>query len=221
MGYNLPMHIENEWVKTTLADFLEAIPSDYPYFALGSLVLLSYTENFYTRPIRDIDLIGDTHGTDKLGAVLLDKGYAQNTFIDSKFPLAHKLQAIGKKKYLRFEKNGRALEIMTSNLTANDGSIDVELYPGIAVSMSESAVQNTRYQGLEFRAVSPEALFCIYNFGLKTWGTLVKTRIEQRRRDLAALHKIVQPYALTRIADNVHLKIGRSRIKIPSKLITT
>src|SRR3989339_856310 len=146
------MHVENEWVKTSLNDFLGAIPSDYPYFALGSLALLSYTANNYSRQIRDID---------------------------------------------------------------------VELYPGLGISMPESAVQTTRYQGIEFQAVSPETLFCIYNFGLKTWGALVKTRIEQRRRDLAALRKIVQPYALTRIADNIHLKIGRSRIKIPSKLITT
>jgi len=215
------MHVENEWVKTSLNDFLGAIPSDYPYFALGSLALLSYTANNYSRQIRDIDIIGGVQGVEKVSKSLEHKGYFQDTFIDNKFPLAHKLQAIGKQKYLRYKKNGRALEIMTSNLTANDGDIDVELYPGLGISMPESAVQTTRYQGIEFQAVSPETLFCIYNFGLKTWGALVKTRIEQRRRDLAALRKIVQPDALTRIADNIHLKIGRSRIKIPSKLITT
>lgn len=214
------MNLENKWVYTTLKDFLEIIPPNYPYFILGSLALLSYTENFYSRRIRDIDLIGATHGANKLEPALLSKGYTQDTFIDKKFPFAKKLRTLGSKKYLRFERDNRALEIMTSDLTVNDGSVDVELYPGLAISMPESAIQTTRYQGLEFKAVSPETLFCIYNFGLKTWGTFVKTRIEQRRRDLAALNKIVQPDELTRAASNIHLKIGRSRITIPSKLIT-
>jgi hypothetical protein len=214
------MNSENEWVVSTLEDFSGAIPSNYYFFVLGSTALLSYTEAVgYSRPIRDIDAIGVQDGIQGIIVNLVAQGYRQDTFIDPQFPMANSLRKHGKSRYLRFEKENRALELMATNLQFSNGSIDVELYPELTISLPEQAVQTTRFNGRSFQALSPEALFCLYNVGLKTWGKLVKTRIDQRKQDLEAISKVMNKEKLAEIAYQAFLRIGPLKFKIPSRLI--
>lgn len=213
------MNFDNKWVVPILNDFIKVIPSDQKYFSIGSVSLLSFTKNGYQRKIKDIDIICDIKNFDVIRNDLLKLGYEQYTFIDKKFPFYNRLKKIALSKYFRFEKNGKNLEIMTSNFGDLQEEILVELYPGIKFSFPLNGVIDSSFEGISLKTVSPETLYCIYNFGLKTWGFFVRKNIEQRRSDLQQLKKIVNKERLNNIANNVFLRIGRLKIKIPASFI--
>ena len=213
------MNLDNKWVASTLRDFIDSIPSDQQYFCIGSVSLLSFIKNSYQRKIKDIDIICDIKNFDVIRNNLLKLGYQQYTFIDKEFPFYNRLKRIALSKYFRCEKNGKNLEIMTSNFGGSKEEILVELYPGIKFSFPSSGVINSSFEGISLKTVSPETLYCIYNFGLKTWGFFVRKNIEQRRSDLQQLKKIVDREKLNNIANNVFLRIGRLKIKIPCRFI--
>lgn len=213
------MNLDNKWVTSTLKDFFDSIPSDQQYFCIGSVSLLSFIKNSYQRKIKDIDIICEAKNFETIRNSLIKLGYQQYTFIDKKFPFYNRLKKTALSKYFRFEKKGKNLEIMTSNFGDLKEEILVELYPGIKFSFPSSGVINSSFEGISLKTVSPETLYCIYSFGLKTWGFFVRKNIEQRKTDLQQLKKIVDKEKLNKIANNVFIKIGKIKLKVPAFLM--
>jgi len=213
------MSFNNDWVALILKDFVNSIPLGQKYFCIGSVSLLSFTKKNYSRKIKDIDIICDVQNFGIIKNGLRKLGYKQFTFIDKKFPFYKQLFKLAKLKYYRFEKDGKNLEIMTSDFGNSKKEIFVEIYPGIKFSFLLSGVINSSFEGINIKTVSPETLYCIYNFGAKTWGKLVRKNLEKRRIDLQQLEKIINKDKLNHIANNIFLKIGRFRCKIPVCLI--
>jgi|SRR3989344_2634639 len=213
------MNFDNKWVTSTLKDFIDSIQSDQQYFCIGSVSLLSFIKNSYQRKIKDIDIICETKNFDVVKNNLLKLDYKQYTFTDKKFPFYNRLKKIALSKYFRFEKKGKNLEIMTTDFGDSKEEILVELYPGIKFFFPSSGVVNSLFEGISLRTVSPEILYCIYSFGLKTWGFFVRKNVEQRKTDLQQLKKIVDKEKLNKIAINVFIKIGKIKLKVPAFLM--
>ena len=214
------MNFDNKWVSPTLNDFIKSISSGQRYFCIGSVSLLSFTKNNYQRKIKDIDLICESKNFNSIKNNLLKFGYKQYTFIDKKFPYYKRLLKLAQSKYFRFEKDGKNLEIMTSDFGNSKKEILVELYSGIMFSFPSVGIINSSFEGINFKTVSPETLYCIYSLGLKTWGFFVRKNIEQRKNDLKQLKKIINNKKLNKIADNVFITIGKIKLKIPAFLMS-
>jgi len=181
------MHSDNRWVSPILEDFIKIIPSDQKYFCIGSVSLLSFTKKSYDRKIKDIDIICEVKNFNFIKNNLLSLGYQEYTFVDKKFPFYKPLQKLAQTKYFRFEKNGNNLEIMTTDFGNLNNRVQVELYPGIKFSFPSNGIINSSFESTKLKTVSPETLYCIYSFGLKTWGLFVRKNIGQRKNDLQQL----------------------------------
>ncbi len=213
------MILDNQWVTSTLNNFLNSIPSNQQYFRIGSVSLLSFTQNNYQRKIKDIDIICEAKNFETIKNSLIKLGYQQYTFIDKRFPFYNRLKKIALSKYFRFEKKGKILEIMTTNFGNLREEIKIELYPGIKFYFPSNGIIRASSEGISLRTVSPETLYCIYSFGLKTWGFFVRKNVEQRKTDLQQLKKIVDKEKLNKIANNVFIKIGKIKLKVPAFLM--
>ncbi len=213
------MILDNQWVTSTLNNFLNSIPSNQQYFCIGSVSLLSFTQNNYQRKIKDIDIICEAKNFETIKNSLIKLGYQQYTFIDKRFPFYNRLKKIALSKYFRFEKKGKILEIMTTNFGNLREEIKIELYPGIKFYFPSNGIIRASSEGISLRTVSPETLYCIYSFGLKTWGFFVRKNVEQRKTDLQQLKKIVDKEKLNKIANNVFIKIGKIKLKVPAFLM--
>jgi len=213
------MNFSNNWVVPVLKDFTKLVSDDQRYFCIGSVSLLSFTKEFYNREIKDIDIICDVLNFEIIRNGLKKFGYKQYTFINKKFPFYKQLFKLSKSKYFRFEKNGRNLEIMTSDFGHSKNEISIEMYPKVAFNFPSIGVIDSSFNGSHFKAVSPETLYCIYSFGLKTWGRFTRTKIDQRKNDLKQLEKIINKNKLKQIASNIFLKIGPLKVKIPANFI--
>jgi len=213
------MNSYNKWVSSILKDFLSSLPQGQRYFCIGSVSLLSFTGKNYDRKIKDIDIICDIPNFETVKNRLQKLGYKQYTFVDKKFFFYKQLMKLAESKYYRFEKDGKNLEIMTSDFGNSKKEIFVEIYPGIKFSFPATGIIDSLFKGINFKSVSSATLYCIYSLGLKTWGRFVKTRIEQRKTDLDQLKKIVDKNKLGQIAENIFLQIGLFRFKIPTRFI--
>ena len=121
---------KNRWVAQVLQDFTNSISLDQKYFCIGSVALLSFiSENVYQRKIKDIDIICDMNNFEDIKKSLLKKNYCQFTFVDKKFPFYKQLIKLAQSKYYRFEKNGKSLEIMTTDFGSLKNEVSVDLYP--------------------------------------------------------------------------------------------
>ena len=213
------MNLDNKWVNPTLKDFINSVPFTQQYFCIGSVSLLSFTKKTYDRKIKDIDIICEIKNFETIKNNLIKLGYQQYTFINKKFPFSKQLLKLAQSKYFRFEKNGKDLEIMTSDFGDLKEEILVELYPGIKFSFPSSGVVNSSFEEINLKTISPEILFCIYSFGLKTWGFFVRKNIEQRKTDLQQLKKIINKEKLNKITNNIFLAIGKFKLKVPAFLM--
>lgn len=211
---------ENEWVPKVLSDLLAVAPTDYSYVVLGSVALMSYTvDHGYERPIKDIDVIGSEEGVKQIAKGLKEKGYTQESFVDKTFPFYDRLSKHSATKYLRFVKDDKALEIMTTDMPVTNGNIRAELYPGLSFSLPQWAIQETVLGDVHFKAVSPETLYSIYRVGLRTWGFFVRKKMEQRKNDLASLQSIVDKKKLSDLVNNTVVHVGRLNFGIPKILV--
>lgn len=208
----------NNWIESVLTDFLESVEKDCQYFIVGSVALVSYTSKLgYQRTIGDIDIICEEDNFSKVILVLIKKGYKQGTFIDKKFPFF--TEKLSKTKYYRFEKDGKALEIMTSKFITLNGRFKVEVYPGLSFSVPVESIFLTKLNNIEFKAVSPEALYAIAKFIFNTWMRFVKTKIEQRKNDIIQLEKVIDRKKLDFISKNAYLYVWKIKFRIPKFLI--
>jgi len=206
----------NRWVEAVLNDFTKSVPDDFLYFVLGSVPLISYTKDIgYQRSIKDIDIIADASKFSSVKKNLDNLGYKQGTFIDKKMPFYKYLNKLAEKKYFRFYKEDKNLEIMTSDIEIINDQINFEIYPGIKFSFPLSGINKIRFGKTVIKAVIPEVLYCIYSFGLKTYGRFVKTNIDQRKKDLYFLSKIVDKKKLNLVVSQICLHLGGIKIRIP------
>src|SRR4030042_4202456 len=110
------MSFDNNWVSSVLNDFIAVLPGAQRYFCIGSVALLSYTaKTGYRRKIKDVDIICDTNNFHHIVDGLKRRGYKQYTFIDKSFLFYTQLLPLASSKYYRFEKNGKNLEVMTTD----------------------------------------------------------------------------------------------------------
>jgi hypothetical protein len=210
------MNSKNRWVVSVLKDFINSIPKNQKYFCIGSVALLSFiSENVYQRKIKDIDIICDINNFKDIKKPLLKKNYCQFTFVDKKFPFYKQLLKLAQLKYYRFEKNGKSLEIMTTDFGSVKNEISVEIYPGIKFTFPSSEIVNSSFEGINIKALSPETLYCIYNLGLKTWGRFNKENVIKRKADLEQLAKVIDNKKLYKITNNIFLSIGKIKLKVP------
>jgi len=211
---------ENAWVTDLLGDFIVSIPKTRRYFVIGSVALMSYTSTIgYERKIKDIDIICDDIDFQEVASKLRNLGYQQDTFVDKSFPLFSKLSKLSKSKYFRFVKEEKSLEIMTSNFGDSKNEFNIEVYPGINFSFPSKGVVTSIYNNLSFQAVSKETLFCIYTFGMRTWGRFVKTNMGQRKRDVGELYKVVDKEKLKFIASRIYLRLGKFEFRVPTFIV--
>jgi len=210
----------NSWVANHLNEFLGVCPKDYQYVVIGSVALISYTQKInYFRQIHDIDVICQAEGFTRIANELLNIGYEQSTFINKSMPFYKALMRLVNSKYYRFEKEGRALELMTTEFKKSQGSVCIELYPGLRFWFPESFVTTTNLNGVSFRAASPEALYCIYSVGFTTWGKVVRAKNSQVLEDLKNLKKVVDMKLLRETASKVRIEVGKLSFKLPLMLI--
>jgi hypothetical protein len=213
--------VDNHWVSEILLEFQKAIPSNFRYFAIGSSALMSYAAKVgHCRLIKDIDLIADNKGFSKISSELVNFGFKRFTFIDKKYPFSKQLLKIAETKYYRFEKNGKSLEIMTTDMGDDPDKIMIEIYPGLKFSFPSTGLTTTSLDGVQFSAVTAEALFAIYNLTLNTIGRFVKTNIDQRYRDLENLGKVIDRRKLNEITDRIYFYLGLIKLKIPKRLMS-
>lgn len=105
----------NHWVGVYLKEFLNSLPVNYEYSVIGSVALLSYTQKIgYEREIHDIDVICQAEGFSQIANKLISLGYGQGTFVDKRMPFYKTLMRLAKSKYYRFQKEGHALELLTT-----------------------------------------------------------------------------------------------------------
>lgn len=213
------MNLDNKWVVLILKDFIKSIPLNQRYFCIGSISLLSFTKNNFSREIKDIDIICDISNFEIIKNNLKKLNYKQYTFINKRFPFYKQLSKLTKSKYFRFEKNGKSLEIMTTDFGSLKSEISVEIYPGIKFSFPLKEIISSTFDEVNIKTVSPEILYCIYSLGLKTWGRLVRKDVKKRKVDLEQLAKVINRKKLTKIANSIFLKIKKIKLKIPSFLL--
>jgi len=181
---------------------------------------MSYTANKgYERPIKDIDIIGSQDGSEQIAKGLKEKGYTQESFVDKAFPFYDHLSKHSASKYLRFIRDGKAIEIMITDMPLAGGHVSADLYPGLGFSLPQWAIQQTVLGNVRFNAVSPETLYSIYKVGLRTWGLFVRTRMEQRKKDLANLEEIVDKNKLTDLVKGTRIHVGRLNFEVPKILV--
>lgn len=211
---------DNRWIVPMLNDFLYVLPKNHRYFLLGSVALVSYTKRLgYQRAIKDIDVICDESGFERVIEGLKKKGYTQATFITKAFPFYRKLSKLAVTKYYRFVKDGKSLEIMTTDFGNDDGMLSVELYPGAAFCIPAEAIQTTRIDGVSFQAVTPELLLLVYRFGSRTWGRLVRKNHARRNEDIKELSRVVDSAGLDAIARTISFQLGHFSMRIPVFLL--
>lgn len=211
---------ENREILSSFNDFLSVVGAESNYFVLGSVALLSYTAGVgYLRKIKDVDVIASPETAKMSRERLLLFGYKQSTFIDKEIPFHQWLVNSTGEKYLRFEKGEAAIEIHVSDFLSDRGNLKINLYRNIYVSLPADSVVETALAERKFKALSPEALYCSYQWGLKTLGRFMKIKSRQKEKDLAELKKTLDPKKLERIAENSYFYLGRFRIKIPRFLL--
>ena len=210
----------NSWVTEILGEFMQYLPQNYPHVVIGSATLISYTSKIgYERQIHDVDIICQSTGFAEVASKLISLGYEQTTFINKRMPFYNQLIKLAGSKYFRFVKGGRALEIVTSDLINKDGNIRIELYPNFKISVPDTSIVNANFGGREFKAASPEALYCIYSVGYNTWGRFVSAKNSQVRQDLQNLRKIINRDRLKEFGNQVRIEIGPVKFKLPLLLI--
>lgn len=211
---------DNDWVAPVLKDFLYVLPKNHRYFILGSVALVSYTERLgYKRAIKDIDIICDESGFEAVIAGLKKKGYTQDTFITKAFPFYRKLLKIAATKYYRFVRDGKSLEVMTTDFGNDDGTLSVELYPSVMFCIPAEAIQTTRIDGVSFQAVTPELLLLVYRFGSRTWGRLVRKNHARRNEDIKELSRVVDQALLEAIVPEISFRLGPVCVRVPALLM--
>lgn len=211
---------DNKWVAKILRDYNDCLPGNYQYFVIGSTALISYTSKIgYVRKIKDIDIICSDKNFTSIADKLKEKGYEQNTFVDRNTPFYGRLKRLAETKYFRFVKDNKGLEIMTSPFREIDKEIEIELYPGVRFSFPTDSISSTNLYEVSFKAVTPEALFCIYSLGHNTWGKIASKGKEKREEDIRQLRPIINEEKLEKVASNIFLHLRGIKLKIPTFLI--
>lgn len=179
-------------LRSALGDFLSCVEDEEEYFILGSVALLARIgPHHYSRDAKDIDIIVSPAVADKVENGLRNRGYKRGTFIDEKMPFAKQLQKDASTRYVRFSKGNAAIELLVSDATHSTTGVEYELVTGFFCRLPDDATTEAHFEGLTFRALTAEALYCIYQIGLRTYGRFVKKGVEQRRRDVDVLRHVV------------------------------
>jgi hypothetical protein len=191
------------------------------YLFLGSVATLAYTEKIgYTRQIHDIDLIMDSKLALKATKLLLDNGFTQNTFINKRMPFYNYLIKHAQSNYLRFTKNGVAVEILSTQFLRTDNNLRFDLYPNVWVQIPMKSVENQSLSGVSFKTLNVNLLWSINTVLHKTLGRIMKYKKEQREMDLHTLKALVDINHAKLLLSECRLGYLKLEFKVPNFLIS-
>lgn len=186
------------------------------YIIVGSIALLSYTQNHgYEREVHDIDLLAEKETAETIRHKLLDLGYSQGTFITNHMPFYSYLLKHSPDRYLRFTKDNVAIELLSTDWVERNGLLVLEVYPGIQVGIPKEELVTSKFNGVTFSTLSKDLLYLIKQVANNSFGLVAKYKNPQSLTDVTYLKSLVDQGKLAVVGKKCRLFLGGLAFKVP------
>ncbi|QQS38523.1 hypothetical protein IPM62_04020 [Candidatus Woesebacteria bacterium] len=150
---------------------------------------------------------------------LLRLGFKLSTFIDKRMPFYKALVKKSKSRYLRFSKDGIAIEILSTYFEYEGDTLKFDLYPKIWVKIPAKYLSKSNFENVSFSTLNIDVLWGIKKILNNTIGRIVKFKEAQRMNDLLALENLVDLKSAKKKISSCRFGVSKWSFRVPSLLL--